>query len=119
MVIAMLVIWMVHAAVGAALSAPILWFGRKRITRTGWELLALVIPSCIWFLLMLSPLSTGQKSLANIGEPIYISFAMPVAAILRVAIGQHLGRMASMLIVIGVLCGVAAAIFFLVPWKPE
>jgi hypothetical protein len=119
MVMTMLSIWLIHTVVGAALSAPVLWFGRKRIAWTDWDLLALVIPFCVWLLLMLSPLSSDQKSLANIGEPIYISFAMPAAALLRVALNQHLSRVANTLLVIGVLCGVAIGTFFLVPMKPE
>jgi len=112
-------IWLVHAAVGAALSGPILWLGRKRIAWTSLETLSVVVPFSVWLLLMLSPLSVGKKSLANIGEPIYISFAMPVAALFRVIIGQHLSRVASALVVVGALCGVAAVVFFLVPMKPE
>ena len=62
-------IWSMHAVVGAALAAPILYFGRKRAGWANWQLLALVIPFCMWVVLMLSPLSAGRKSLANLGEP--------------------------------------------------
>ena len=78
-----------HAVVGTALAAPILYFGRKRAGWANWQLLALLIPFSVWVVLMLSPLSAGRKSLANLGEPIYISFAMPVLALLRVAIGKR------------------------------
>jgi dolichyl-phosphate-mannose--protein O-mannosyl transferase len=111
-------VWLIHAAVGATLSVPVLWIGRKRIRWTNWELLALVVPFCVWLLLSLSPFSYGRKSFANIGEPIYISFAMPIAALLRVGIGQNLGRATVILIVLGCLCGVAVATFFLVAIKP-
>jgi hypothetical protein len=116
--VTMFLIWLVHAAVGATLSAPIVWFGRKRIAWTNWELLTLTIPFCVWLLLMLSSLSYGGKSFANIGEPIYISFAMPLAAVLRVSIGQHLRPAMGALIAAALLCGIAVAIFFLVPMKP-
>jgi peptidoglycan/LPS O-acetylase OafA/YrhL len=112
-------IWSMHAVVGAALAAPILYFGRKRAGWANWELLALVIPFCVWVVLMLSPLSTGRKSLANLGEPIYISFAMPVLALLRVAIGRRLSERAYAAGFITVLCVIAAAVFFMVPFKPE
>jgi len=111
-------IWLLHAAVGATLSAPILWVGRKRIMRTRWELLALAIPFFVWLVLMLSPLADGKKSFANVGEPIYISFAMPLAAIFQIFVGKSLNRVAITLLVVGLLCGVAAATFFLVPIKP-
>ena len=112
-------IWSVHAVVGAALAAPILYFGRKRAGWANWEVLALVIPFCLWMVLMLSPLASGRKSLANLGEPIYISFAMPVLALLRLAIGRRLSERAYAVGVIAVLCVIAATIFFMVPFKPE
>jgi hypothetical protein len=111
-------VWLIHAAVGATLSVPVLWIGRKRITWSNWELLALVVPFCVWLVLSLSPLSYGRKSFGNIGEPIYISFAMPIAAILRVGIGKNLSRAAAIFIVVGCLCGVAAGTFFLVALRP-
>jgi len=119
MIVTMFLIWLIHVAAGAALSSPILWFGRKRIVWTKWDLLALIIPFCIWLVLMSSPLSAGKKSLANIGEPIYISFAMPFAAMLRVGVGRHARNTSVALLVAGLLCGVAIATFFLVPMKPE
>jgi peptidoglycan/LPS O-acetylase OafA/YrhL len=112
-------IWSMHAVVGAALAAPILYFGRKRVGRANWELLALVIPFGVWVLLMLSPLSAGRKSLANIGEPIYIGFAMPGLALMRVAIGRRLSERACAIGCITLLCVIAATVFFTVPLKPE
>src|SRR5688572_2971907 len=115
---AVFLVWLVHAAVGATLSAPILWVGRKRIMWTRWELLALAVPFCVWLVLMLSPLADGRKSFANVGEPIYISFAMPLAAVFQIVVGKSLGRVTLTLLVVGLLSGVAAATFFLVPIKP-
>lgn len=112
-------LWSLHAVIGAALSAPILFFGRKRAGWASWELLALTIPFCVWALLMLSPLSTGRKSLANLGEPVYISFAMPMLALLRVAVGRRLSERVYATSFLTVLCAVAATVFFLVPFKPE
>ncbi len=68
---------------------------------------------------MLSPLATGQKSLANIGEPIYISFAMPMAALIRVGVGKCVPERVSAAVLIAALCLVAAIVFFAVPFKPE
>ena len=112
-------IWSAHAVVGAALSAPIHFFGRKRIGWANWELLALVVPFCVWVVLMLSPLSAGRKSVANLGEPVYISFTMPALALLRVAVGRRLSETVYAASFITALCVVAAAVFFMVPFKPE
>ena len=68
---------------------------------------------------MLSPLSAGRKSLANLGEPIYISFAMPVLAVLRVVIGRRMSDRAYAAAFLTVLCVIAATVFFVVPFKPE
>src|SRR5262249_36200902 len=112
-------IWLVHAVAGAALSVPILFVGRKRIGWARWESLALVIPFCIWALLMFSPFASGREGLANLGEPIYISFAMPVLALIRVTVGTRMTEKAYAVSFIGTLCGVAVAVFFLVPSLPE
>ena len=112
-------IWSAHAGIGAALAAPILYLGRKRIGWARWELLALVIPFSVWVVLMLSPLSDGRKSLANLGEPVYISFAMPALALVRVAVGTRLSERIYAASFITLLCVVAAAVFFMVPFKPE
>ncbi len=68
---------------------------------------------------MLSPLAAGRKSLANVGEPIYISFAMPMAALVRVGVGRHVTERTCAFGVLGMLCLVAAVVFFVVPFKPE
>ena len=112
-------LWIVQAVAGAALSAPVLYLGRGRVSWAHWEFFALIIPFCVWLLLMLSPLSAGRKSLANIGEPIYISFAMPIAALLRVGIGRTVPERICAVGLIGALCVVAAVVFFAVPLKPE
>ncbi len=112
-------IWSMHAVIGCALAGPILYLGRQRAAWANWELLALVIPFCFWAILMLSPLSAGKKSLANIGEPVYISFAMPVFALSRVAIGRKLSERLYAATFIGLLSAIAVAVFFLVPMKPE
>ncbi len=112
-------IWAMHAVVGAALCAPILYLGRKRVSWANWQWLGLILPFCVWVALMLSPLSTGRKSLANIGEPIFISFSMPVAALVRVALAGAVSERACAAGIISALCLVAAAVFFVVPFKPE
>ena len=112
-------IWSMHAVVGAGLAGPILFFGRKRVGWANWELLVLIVPFCVWTALMLSPLSSGRKSLANIGEPIYISFAMPVLALLRVAIARRLSERVYAASFVTSLSIVAIAVFFMVPFKPE
>jgi hypothetical protein len=114
-----LLICAIQAVVGAALAAPILYLGRRRARWAKWQLLGLVVPYSVWVLLMVSPLSEGRKSLANLGEPLYISFAMPIAALLRVSLGRHVSERTCAVGLIGALSLLAAAVFFMVPLKPE
>ena len=103
----------------AVLSTPIIFFGRKRIHWWMWESLALVIPFCVWLCLMQTDLSTGWKSLSNLAEPFMFSFAIPVAAMVRVAVGTRVNEKKIAGVLIAVLCGVAAAVFFMVPSLPD
>jgi hypothetical protein len=68
---------------------------------------------------MLSPLAAGRKSIANLGEPIYISFAMPVMAAVRVALGTRISERTQAILFRTTLSLVAVVIFFVVPFKPE
>jgi hypothetical protein len=68
---------------------------------------------------MLSPLSAGRKSLADLDEPVYISFAMPMLALLRIAAGRRFSERVYAACFITILCVIAAAVFFMVPFKPE
>src|SRR6266403_836636 len=110
-----LVIWLVHAAVGAALATPVLFFGRRRVAWTNWLLLALIIPFCVWMVLVLSPLSIGRRSFRYLGEPILISLAMPVLAIVRVAARGTFSQLRNAATLITVLCAVAVTAFFALP----
>lgn len=112
-------IWTTHAVIGAALAGPIRFLGRKRRPWANWELLALVVPFCLWLAFMMSPLSTGRKSLGNIGEPVYISFAMPVVALTRVALGRSIAEKPCAVGLISLLSLAAAAAFLMTPMKPE
>ncbi len=116
---AMLIIWLIHAGLAAVPSAPIIFFGRKRIHWRTWELLALVIPFAVWMCLMFSDLSTGRKSLSNLAEPFFFSLAVPAVALARVAVGTKVNEKWFAGLLIAALCGVAAAVFFLVPPLPE
>ena len=112
-------IWTMQAVVGAALAAPILYLGRKRAGWSSWQLLALVLPFLVWLLLSLSPLAAGRKSLANIGEPVLIGFAMPLAALVRVGLGKSIPDRVCAVGLITLLCVVAGIVFFSVPFLPE
>lgn len=116
---AILFIWLMQAGLAVVLSAPVVLLSRTRVHWRLWETLVLVLPFVIWTVLMFSPLSTGRKSLANLGEPLYLAVAIPLAALIRVGIGSRVPQRACASGLIGVVCIVAPAVFFLVPALPE
>jgi hypothetical protein len=111
-------LWLIHALIALVLAAPILFFGRRRANWQWWELFAVIIPFSSWAGFMLSGLSAG-KSMANYGECIYLSLAVPVAALLRVGVGGTSHRRAYSAFLIALLCVTAVAVFFLTPSLPE
>jgi len=111
-------LWLIHALIALFLAAPIVCFGRHRADWQFWELFALVVPFSLWAGLMLSDFSVG-KSLANLGECIYLSMAVPVAALLRLGLGATSHRRAYSAFLIALLCVTAVGVFFLTPPLPE
>jgi len=108
-------LWLIHALVGAALAAPVLFLGRKRVGWAGWQWLTLVIPFFLWTLLMISPFTSGRGSLLCIGEPILISLALPILAIVRIRIGRSRSERLQSASFLAVLCGIVVTAFFAVP----
>ena len=111
-----LMLWSCHALIAGVLSAPIVFFGRKRARWQAWELIAFVFPFSLWMLL--SFLGSRPKSMANFVEPFYVAVAIPLAALGRVVLGGKKPVEHSWLLIL-LLCGVAVATYFVVPSLPE
>jgi hypothetical protein len=113
----MLWIWTVHSLIGAVLSAPIVFMGRKRAHWGLLDLLAFLLPFAVWCALM--KVSSQGKSLSNLGEPFFFGFAIPIAALVRVIVGAHVDerRCSTSLIVLLIL--VAAGVYWWTPSLPE
>jgi hypothetical protein len=109
--------WFFHWVIGASLSAPIVFFGRKRVHWNLLDLLAFLIPFGIWVALMNA--SAQGKTLANLAEPIYFSFAIPVAALVRVMVGAQSKERACSIDLVGLLSLVAAGFYWWMPALPE
>ena len=114
-----LVTWLIHAGIATILSAPIVYFSWKRIHWCRYELLVLIIPFGIWF--ALSGL-TGicSKTLSNAAiEPAIFGLAVPIATLVRTAIGARISERACVAGLITAVSVVAVGIYFLVPGLPE
>jgi hypothetical protein len=110
------VLWLAHAVVAALLSLPVVLLGRHRVCWRRWELLAFVAPFCVWLALpycLYTP--SNAKGWDNLIEPLYFSIAVPVAALVRVAIGKRINETFSAAGLIGVLCIVATLVYLLTP----
>lgn len=112
-------LWLIYAFIAGVFAAPIIFFGRKRIHFQRWELLVIILPFVAWAILMFSDLSTGKKSLANLAEPFYFAWAVPLAALIRVWVGQKAPDRLSATILITAVCIIAILSFFLIPPLPE
>ena len=78
----------------------------------------LVIPFGIWLVLLGSDFVS--KSLSNVClEPVILGLAVPIAALIRVAIGTRFSESASFISLIGAVSAVAVGIYFFVPYLEE
>jgi hypothetical protein len=110
--------WFFHAILAFLSSLPIVWFARRRVDWRRWELLVLALPFGVWGLLTLAQLQ--KKSGGNlIWELTLITLAVPVAALLRAAIGPLLPQRKVAATLIGLLCLLAAGLYFFTPLLPE
>lgn len=112
-------IWVIFSIPAALLAGLVIFFGRHRVDPKGWDALIFVVPFGIWACLISSDLSVDQKSLGNLGEPIYFMVAIPVAALVRVVVGRRLPQTPFAVALIVLVSIIAIATFFTVPPLPE
>lgn len=116
----LLIAWVIHAVVAAVVVSPVVYFGRKRVHWRSWELLALVIPFCVWMALMFSDMSTGSKTLSNLAvEPGILAVALALGALARIAMSASMSEEKASAVTLASLCFVAAGVFWIVPALPE
>jgi hypothetical protein len=111
--------WLYYVLIAGVVTVPIVFFGRRRVHWLWWETLAFIVPFFIWMALMLSPLEVGRKSIANIGEYVFISLAVPIAALIRVAFGTRVRERLCARFLFALLCLTAVGVFWLTPSLPE
>jgi hypothetical protein len=119
------VIWLyvigVYLAISVLGSVPIILLGwaTRRVHWRSLDGLAVVLPFLTWLALRYSGLATGPKNWTNVAEPIYFSFAVPVAALVRVIVGPRICESVCSGCLIAWLCFVAAVVYFFAPASPE
>ena len=116
----LLIAWVIHAVVAAVVVSPVVFLARKRVHWHSWELLAVVVPFCVWGGFMFSDLSTGSKTLSNfVIEPGILALALALGALARVAMTASIAEAKASAVVLVGLCFAAAGIFWIVPVLPE
>ena len=110
-------IYGVFLGVALVLTLPIVVISRRRVTWRRWEVAAYVLPFWSWFWLTAS--GGRPKSLANLGEIGDLLVALPIVALVRVAIGRR--RHEGVVAVLGQLSLVAVGVitYFATPMLPE
>src|SRR5262249_8010561 len=111
--------WLIHVFIAGALSSPVVFFCRRRVHWLWWEALVFIVPFFLWMALMLSDLSTGRKSIANLGEFVFITPAVPIAALIRVALGTRVREGICAGSLFALICLTAIGVFWLTPALPE
>ncbi len=112
-----LLIWLVHVALAIVPTALIAYFGRKLANWQLYDLGAFVLPYAVWVACM--AVDSSGKSLGNLVEAFYLSAAIPIAAIGRIAVATVWTAWICSLAFVLALCIVAVAIYELTPGLPE
>lgn len=112
-------IWGIFTAPAGVVTGIIVFLSRRRVDWKAWEAVVFILPFGAWALLMISDLSLNQKSLANLGEPLYFIAGIPIAAIVRVLVGRRASQTVLSGALIGFVSALAVAVFFMVPPLPE
>jgi hypothetical protein len=113
-----LAFWIAHMVLALPLTLPIVWFARRRVDWRRWELLVFVLPFCTWGLLVLAEFH--KKSDGNfVYEFSALGFSVPVAALLRAAIGAKFSQPLVAAILIGMACLLIAGVYFFLPLLPD
>ena len=110
-------LWLVHVLLTIPVVAPTAWLARRRITWHRWELLMFVVPFGLWLALMFS--NWRPKTLANLGECVFISMAICVAIVIRAGLGSLRESRRVPTLLLSAVSVIAVAVYFATPMWPE
>jgi hypothetical protein len=114
-VLLMSLIWFfIHYVIAVALSAPLIYFGRKRAKWELWEFAVFVVPFLVLMLLMV--FGGRYKGYRNfLTEPKYLGIVIPFAVLVRIVAGNVKKKRVWSLTLILLVCGAAVSIYFFTP----
>lgn len=110
--------WLLHAGIGALMTAPIVYLSRKRVHWQWEEALVFVVPFSVWLLLQACEFVT--KSFSNdLVEPSILGSVVPLAALVRVAVGTSLADRKAIAALMAAVSATAACLYFFFPYLEE
>ncbi len=98
-------------------SLPIWICGRRRTTWLWSDYGTAVLPFVTWATLLIWDAS--NKSLANLGEALWLGCVVPVSAIIRVIAGKRANEWLLSIALLVILCLIAAGLWRFTPSLPE
>ena len=112
-----LTLWFYHLLPALALSLPIWLRAHNRAKWVWWDFSVLVLPYLVWAVLF--ELDLRPKSLGNLGEALYLGCVIPLAAVIRAAVGSKINpRWMAGVVVLG-FCAIAFLFYWFIPILPE
>ena len=111
-------LWCVHGSLAALLTLPIVYLGRKRVQWSPCDLLCFVLPFCAWLCLTLSGAS-GKTYINLLTEPLYLTLAIPIAAILRLIAGSSINPVIISISLTSLLVLTALGLYWFIGPLPE
>jgi hypothetical protein len=116
-ILVLAILWLGHAVITLPVVAPVVWFTRRFVRWHWWELTVFLVPFAVWLTLIIS--GALPKTLANLGEAVYVSAAIVVAAILRAALARIAGSRMVPALLIASVTACAVGVYYFTPMWPE
>lgn len=111
-------LWALYAVIPAFLTFPIVVWSRHRVRWYPWEILAFILPFCVWLTLTWTRFDPSlPKGIDNLIESLYVGLGIPSAALIRAATGRASGKHGKMFaaFLLLLLCGLAVGVYFFTP----
>jgi hypothetical protein len=89
LVVVIIIAWVMYLIPAVPVSLAVWYFGRRRAQFMWWELSIFILPFIAW---LVSFNLAKDKGLSNIVEALILGCTLPLATLLRVAIGKALNR---------------------------
>ena len=112
-----LMLWLYHLLPATVLSLPIWLRAHDRAKWLWWDFSILVLPYSVWAVFF--ALNLRPKSMGNFGEALYLGCIIPLAAVIRAAVGSKIKPSQMAGVVLVAFCTIAFLLYWFMPIQPE